>query len=165
TDIKPTRDKILIEQNNRCAICTEEITENSGSSLDHQHKLKSEEIGIDGAGLIRGVLCRNCNVYEGKIWNNSTRYGRGKSVAERIQWLEQLIEYYKKGTYDLIHPSEIPKAKKLMKSSYNKLKKIFEYKQVSNSVAMFPIYPKSGKLTKKLEKLFIKYDLKPIFYS
>ena len=48
---------------------------------------------------------------------------------------------------------------KLKKSSYNKLKKLYSGK------AKFPEFPKSGKLSKKLEELFSKYNLVPDFYK
>jgi hypothetical protein len=58
-----------------------------------------------------------------------------------------------------IHPSEEVKEPKLKKSSYNKLKKLYSGK------AKFPEFPKSGKLSKKLEELFSKYNLEPDFYK
>lgn len=154
-DVKPIREDILKSQGNVCRLCNEPITEQSGVSLDHQHKLKSEECGPDGKGLIRGVLCRACNVWEGKIWNSSTRYMQPKSVQERVQLLKNLIEYYEEGTYPLIHPSEKPKEPVLSKRNYNKLKKEYSGKK------KFPEYPKSGKLTVSLQALFEEYNIEP----
>jgi hypothetical protein len=101
------------------------------------------------------VLCRACNVLEGKIWNNGTRYQQFNSVQARIEWLESLTEYYKKDNYPLIHPSEKEKEPTVSKSNYNKLKKVYDKK------AQFPEYPRTGKLTKKLAKLFEEYCIEP----
>lgn len=155
SEISTVREEILNEQNGCCKMCGDEITEDSGVSLDHQHKTSKETIGVDGAGLIRGVLCRSCNVWEGKIWNNTTRYRQPKDVQDRIDFLESLIEYYKDGTFNMIHPSEKKKPKKISKRNFNKLKKLYTGR------AKFPEFPKLGKLTKGLEKLFEKYEINP----
>jgi len=154
-DVAITRKDILHEQGGLCAICSCKITPDTGISLDHQHKRVADEVGIDGAGLIRGVLCRACNVWEGKVWNSSGRYHQTKTVQSRIELLQNLIKYYEKGTYNLVHPSEKPREKKVSKRNYNKLKKIYDLKR------KFPEYPKSGKLTKGLRALFEQYDIEP----
>ena len=154
-DIKEVRENILTEQYGKCAICGCTITEESGISLDHQHKRKSDTNGNDGAGLIRGVLCRNCNVLEGKIWNGTSRYIQPNNVQERINFLENLVEYYKKDNYSFIHPSEKPLEPLVSKRNYNKLKKKYSGK------SKFPEYPKSKKITKKLQELFDYYQISP----
>lgn len=155
-EIKSLREKILKEQNGRCKICGKNIQkQDSGTSLDHQHKTKKENIGEDGAGLIRGVLCRNCNILEGKIWNNTGRYIQPKLVQERIEFLEALIEYYKKDNYPLIHPNEEPKKPHVSKRNYNKLKSLY------NGKKKFPEYPLSKKLTIGLQILFEEYNISP----
>ena len=56
-DIGKIRLEILKEQNYICPLCGRTITEHDRITLDHQHKYKkSDENGIDGNGLIRGVL-------------------------------------------------------------------------------------------------------------
>jgi hypothetical protein len=155
SDIPEIRSEILEEQGGSCALCNVKITDSTGYSLDHQHKLKSEPYGPDGAGLIRGVLCRACNVLEGKIWNNTQRYMQPENVQDRIDILLGLVEYYKKGTYPLVHPSEKPKEATVSKRNYNKLKKAYSGKK------KFPEYPKSNKLTKNLSGLFEEYSINP----
>lgn len=49
--------------------------------LDHDH----------GSGLIRGVLCRNCNGCEGRIFNLARR---AKGTGTVMLWLQRLLEYY-----------------------------------------------------------------------
>jgi len=155
SEVPALRTEILKDQNGCCAVCNNKITQDTGYSLDHQHKLKSKQSGPDGDGLVRGVLCRACNCWEGKIWNNTTRYNHPEDVNDRIKMLEELIFFYKKGTYNIIHHSEKPKEKKISKRYYNKLKKIYSRKR------KFPKYPKSGKLTLGLRSLFEEYDIPP----
>lgn len=153
TEVKELREKILKNQEFKCAICGKDISCDPGIALDHQHKLnKNQVIGSDGAGLIRGVLCRDCNTLEGKIWNNGTRYKQFKTVKERIDFLKRLIQYYENGTYPFIHPTEKVPEKIVSKRQYNKLKKV---------CAKVPEYPKSAHLTKKLKELFDKYQINP----
>jgi hypothetical protein len=155
SEVTEVREEILAKQDGLCAWCGDEITEATGVSLDHQHKKKSDPCGPDGAGLIRGVLCRRCNVLEGKIWNNMTRFMQPGDVQDRIEILKALIGYYECGTYDIIHPSEKPKEPTVSKRNYNKLKKVYEGRK------KFPEYPKSGKLTVGLRDLFEQYDIEP----
>lgn len=154
SEVKELREKILKNQDFKCAICGKTLSEDdTGISLDHQHRLnKNQVLGTDGAGLIRGVLCRDCNVYEGKIWNNGTRYKQFKTVKERIEFLKQLIQYYEAGTYPFIHPTEKVPEKSISKRQYNKLKKV---------CPKVPEYPKSTHLTKRLKELFDKYKINP----
>jgi len=157
-DIPTIRENLLKEQNGCCALCGIEISEVTGYSLDHQHMTKKETIGVDGSGLVRGVLCRSCNIFEGKVWNSTQRYKQPENVKCRIDILEKLIEYYKKDNFNLIHPNEKIKEQIVSKSNYNKLKKQY---LLSLKKKKFPEYPKSGKLTKILENLFTEFKIEP----
>ena len=148
-DIPELREKILKEQQFICPICKKEIT---SPALDHQHKKK-----INGSGLVRGVLCSNCNVLLGKMENNCTRYCVQQNELPEI--LVNMSAYLQRKHYPYIHPSEAKKSPKLKKSSYNKLKKAIDGKQ------KIPDYPKSKQLTKQLKKLFKKYKIDPEFYK
>ena len=149
-DISNVRDRLLEYQEGRCMLCSVKITDKTGVSLDHQHKTKKEPIGLDGGGLIRGVLCRNCNVLEGKIWNSMRRFLQPGNVNERIKWLESLITYYKLPNTNLIHPSESPKEPLVPKRLFNKIRKYHGL----NYPKQKPLeYPKSSKWTKKLKTL------------
>ena len=164
SDIPKIRDEILKEQNGKCVICKKEITKETGVSLDHQHGTKLTKIGDDGYGLIRGVLCRSCNVEEGKIWNSMRRYVAPSCVQDRIEWLENLVEYLKKDNYNYIHPNEVPKEPKLSKKNYNKCKKLYDNeefmpKRKNQKKKPFPDFPKSGKPTKLLRELFLKFNI------
>lgn len=159
SEVKMVREDILKHQDFKCAICGKDLRGVDGISLDHQHKLnKRQELGDDGAGLIRGVLCRECNVLEGKIWNNSSRYKQFKSVQERVIWLQKLVNYYMKENYHMVHPSEKPIKKDVSKRQFNKLQKMYNNKYPGRKLLS---YPKSKKITKKLERIFNEFDLNP----
>lgn len=127
--------------------------------VDHFHGIKSKELGEDGRGLCRGVLHFQANSIEGKITNAFKRYGGDKHV-DIITYLRNLADYLESNKIHTddkyIHPSEKPKAPRLKKSSYNKLIKTINGKQ--------KVPPYSGRFTKKIELLFVKYDVEPTFY-
>ncbi len=157
TEIKDLRDLLLEKQNYKCAICGKDLRNEDLIALDHQHKnKKTDPNGVNGDGLIRGVLCSACNCSEGKIWNATKRYQSAKTVQDRIKFLQLLILYYKKTPLNIIHPSEKEKEQKVSKAQYNKLKKI-----ILNEGKKIPDYPKSGILTVKLKELFLKYSIDP----
>jgi len=84
--------------------------------LDHHHIKR-----IKGTGLIRGVLCSACNIFIAKSENNAMRYGVSKNqLPDRLR---AFANYLEKKQYPFMHPSEAPPIPKLMKASYNQLKK------------------------------------------
>ena len=160
-DLNILREKMFEEQNGKCKLCGEPLEERN--HIDHQHMTKAETVGENGAGLVRGLICASCNTFEGKIWNGAKRFGK---FNNKIEWLESLVEYYKSGSYQdkdsnfYIHPNEVPKEnKKLKKSAYNKLKKIYTGK------AKLPEYPKSSNITVKLKALFEEYKITDLYYK
>ena len=152
SDIKTIKRELLEKQGFKDAITGKDLDEEH-SVLDHQHKLrKSQPIGEDGAGLVRGVLDRQVNVAEGKICNALRRYCGICTVQERIDFLERLVYYYRMYKTSYIHPSEKPSEPKVSKRLYNQKKKVYE----TMFNRKFPDYPKSGKMTKDLEKCWDK---------
>ena len=151
-DIKTIKQMLLEKQGYRCAICGKELTlENS--VLDHQHKQrKSDKNGVNGDGLVRGVICQEDNLSEGKIWNATSRFQGARTPQDRINWLRKLIEYYSKDPYPFIHPTEKVPEKSISKRQYKKKKKV---------CPKVPEYPKSTHLTKRLKELFDKYKINP----
>lgn len=156
SDVPKYRKKILKEQEGLCAICKTCLKNCKGVSLDHQHKTKAEKIGVNGAGLVRGVLCRDCNVFEGKIWNNSKRYGKFDNLPE---FLRNLADYLEKENYPYIHPKEKPPIQKVSKRQYNKLVKA--YKEQNTLKAKLPEFPGKRKPSKKLLSLFERFKISP----
>jgi len=147
SDIRETREEILKEQGGMCLICKQAAKR---PVLDHDHKKKNK-----GSGLVRGVLCSNCNVFLAKIENNAGRYGitRDKLPALLVSVSIYLINAH----YPYIHPTEKPNVveRRLMIRSYNNLCK---YAKV------MPPYNK-GKFSHKLKTLFKMYNIEPEFYK
>lgn len=160
-ELKTLRKKIHTDQNSICPILKLEFSIDE-MVIDHKHKKASEEIGENGAGLIRGCIHRQVNSFEGKVTNAYKRYGLDKFGVSLPDLLRNLADYLEQYQTNYIHPTEIKKEPKLKKSSYNKLKKIH---LASSSKRKFPEYPKSGKLTKKLEEFYKIHDLRPEFYK
>jgi len=154
TQVKFIRDAILEKQNGICPLCNNEV---KMPTLDHSHSKKH-----NGDGLIRGVLCNNCNRMIGVIENKAVM--NGISFSDLPNFLRSCADYAEKMHYPMIHPSEVPKPKKLSKKNYNKCKKIYEAeefipKRKNQKKKPFPEYPKSGKATKALVELFEKYQI------
>jgi len=151
-DIPLIREKILRKQKGRCAIC-DQIPKTP--CLDHHHIKR-----IKGTGLIRGVLCSACNIFIAKSENNAMRYGVSKNqLPDRLR---AFAKYLEKKQYPFMHPSEAPPIPKLMKASYNQLKKQLIKSGYKKKI---PPFPKSGKLTKEIEYLFKTTNLKPKYYK
>jgi hypothetical protein len=130
--------------------------------VDHKHRRKKDPVGKDGKGLIRGIIHSQANVLEGKISNAYIRYGLHKFI-DLPSFLRNLADYLEHPPlgYKFIHPSEKAKSPKLSKRSYNKLVKL--HKENLGKAPKLVDFPKSGKLTKPLKRLYDFYDLKPEF--
>lgn len=82
TEIKTTREQLLKEQMNMCALCREPI--DSGEAvLDHCHS----------TGQLRSVLHRGCNAYIGALENNQKRNKITPTRLQRI--LNNFVDYVK----------------------------------------------------------------------
>ena len=161
SDIRPLKEKWYKEKNGICPVLKKEVPFDK-TVIDHLHKLKSEEAGIDGKGCCRDFLEFRANALEGKITNNFKRLGLDKEI-DLPTFLRNLADYLENNHLQddvlYIHPQECKKVSKLKKSSYNKLKSLYNLK------AKFPEYAKTGKITKKISKLFRLYNLDPEFYK
>ena len=155
-DIKTIKQMLLEKQGYRCAICGKELTlENS--VLDHQHKQrKSDRNGVNGDGLVRGVICQEDNLSEGKIWNSTGRFQGARTPQDRINWLRNLIKYYEQEKYPYIHPTEKPAQKILSKKNFNIVAKLYKQKFPKRKLL---VYPKSKHLTGNLRKIFDMFKI------
>ena len=155
-DIKTIKQMLLEKQGYRCAICGKELTlENS--VLDHQHKQrKSDKNGVNGDGLVRGVICQEDNLSEGKIWNSTGRFQGARTPQDRINWLRNLIKYYEQEKYPYIHPTEKPPQKILSKKNLNIVAKLYKQKCPKRKLL---VYPKSKHLTDNLRKIFDMFEI------
>ena len=160
SDIKAVREDILIQQNYTCPITKEKLTVEN-SVLDHKHKhFSGDVIGENGVGLVRGVLHRQVNAWEGKIVNSFIRLGLHNLETDLPSMLRHLADYLEQGTTNYIHPTEMPKQQKITKTSFNKL-----CKSIKDAGKKVPEYPKSGKLTNKLAKLYADYGIEVDYYK
>ena len=108
TDIRPLRERLLVEQQNLCALCTEPIHDDA--VLDHDHD----------SGIIRCVLHRGCNALLGKIENNMKRNRVDIGRLSKIS--NNLIHYLVSDPpTDLLHPTFKTKEEQIM--AYKKRKK------------------------------------------
>ena len=146
---------LLKKQKGICPICTNKITR---PVLDHQHKKR-----IHGTGQIRGVICSSCNVFLAKAENNSVRYGITTVNLPKI--LRNLADYLEKPHLPYMHPSEKEKPSIITKNSYKKLHKLFINHYSEKEWHKFPAYPKTGKMTVGLKKLYDIFKLEPEYYS
>jgi predicted patatin/cPLA2 family phospholipase len=81
-------------------------------------------------------------------------------------FLYNLAMYLKAEQLPYIHPSHVQKKPKLMKSSYNKLKReIQQANKYLKKPIKIPPYPKSKRLTKKLKELYERFGIDPEFYT
>lgn len=91
-EIPALRDEIAAVQGGLCAICQERMEE---KCLDHDHK----------TGLIRSVLCRNCNGIEGKIFNLCRRGKRGKTEKDYLIEILTYWTFHAQNPRILLHPT------------------------------------------------------------
>ena len=151
-ELKELRYRQFHIQRQVCPILKQRI-KFENSCFDHKHKLKSEPIGEDGKGLLRGVIHFQANVMEGKIAKLYKRYGLHKLSISLPTLLRNIADYIENPPMkpEYVHPNERPKPKKLGKRDYNKICKY--YFQMYPKRKKLPVYPKSGKLTKEFEKM------------
>jgi len=167
-DIKILKEKLHKQNNEVCPLLGIKIPIDK-CVLDHIHKLNSEPYAPN-KGTIRNAIEFRANAIEGKITNNWKRYygaDESKHPTDLPTFLRNLADYLEAGAYTedgevYIHPSEVPKAQKVKKSSYNKMIKLFKAKYPKKKV---PPYPKSRKLTKGLSKLFEEFSTTNFYYK
>lgn len=149
-EIKDLKEFLWKENDEYCPICSRKHSLDK-MVLDHSHQKK-----VKGTGLIRGAICHLCNVLLGKIENNSPRYKITQGELPGV--LRAMADYLEQEHLPYLHPTEKQPEPKLKKTSFNKLLKAYNGKKVIE-------YPKSGKLTQELSKLFNKYNIIPEFYK
>lgn len=142
------------KQKRICPILKQEITYDR-AVFDHKHKIKSEKIGENGKGLLRGVIHNQANVIEGKIVKLYKRYGLHKFIL-LPELLRNIADYIENPPMkpEYVHPSERPKPKKLGKRDFNRICKY--YFQMYPKRKMILMYPKSGKMSKELSQMLEK---------
>lgn len=95
SEVAIVKKRLYDRQGGICPLCETKMHNLTDACLDHDHD----------SGLIRGVLCRNCNGIEGKIKNLVTRARRGMEYAN---YLGKIILYWHQHATDqtgLYHPT------------------------------------------------------------
>jgi len=136
-----------------CPILKQKI-DYKNAAFDHKHKTKTEKIGKDGKGLLRGVVHFQANIMEGKIVRIYKRYGLNKFIP-LPELLRNIADYIENPPMqpEYIHPNE-REFKKLSKRDFNKICKY--YFQMYPKRRKLPVYPKSGKMNKEFEIMLKK---------
>ncbi len=117
-EVQGVRDAILQTQGHRCALCMMTLP-NKDAVLDHDHK----------TGSVRGVLCRNCNGIEGKVYNLANRAKRKYNV---VWWINRLLAYWDvhdECNYGLMYPTHKTADEKRLKRNETARKKRAAAKQ------------------------------------
>lgn len=100
-------------QGNRCGLCGVPL-EGRVANLDHDHK----------TGLIRSVLCRQCNTLLGKIENYLNTYGHDHP-HDFLSNVEDYINWHKANPGNVYHPSyRTPEEKKERRNNLARLARV-----------------------------------------
>jgi gas vesicle protein len=161
-DIKALREQLLKANGYKCR-CSGLPLNPEDAALDHAHQ--SSDYTETQEGQVRGVIHKFVNSIEGQWRSKYLRSGL-KDMITFEELLLAMYEYLMTAREPYLHPSANPKPRKLMKSSYNQLKK--EIEQVNKHLhkqIKIPPYPKSQRLTKRLKELFEQFDIEPKFYK
>lgn len=160
SDIIKLKEELHTAQNNICPILKKEFPLED-MVVDHVHKRKQmDEPNEENGGLVRGAINRYANIMLGKIENSWRRTGLENQGYDLPSALRAMADFLEQEPLPYIHPSEKIPHKKVMKSCFNKLIKEMKKQEVKR----LPLYPRTGKLTKKLESLFEKYEIPIEFY-
>lgn len=148
------RESEVIALDGICPICKNK-RDSSDWTVDHQHKTKSEINGVNGAGMVRGVICFKCNSTEGRMLSAYKRSGLRHEI-NFTDFLRNLADYLDKPTTHYIHPSEKPKEPILKKRPFNKIAKAYAIEYPKKKKLE---YPKSKKATKLIKELSLRYGI------
>ena len=99
-------------QNFTCCICPTKLTVRT-SCLDHDHY----------TGVVRGVLCRNCNGIEGKVKNVSIRGRRTLAPKDYVRNIAAYWELHEQDRTNLIYPTHLTTDEKRVKRNTKVRKK------------------------------------------
>jgi hypothetical protein len=162
TEIKELRERLL-KKNDGCCPILEIPLDPSDSALDHAHEASKCSETVEGQ--IRGTIHKFANTLEGQMRSKYRRSGVAKYISFE-DFLFNLHSYLMNSRELYLHPSHQAKPRKLMKSSYNDLKReITKANTYLKKPIKIPDYPKSKKLTKKLKDLYEQFAIYPRYYN
>lgn len=146
------------KQKSICPVCKKKRMDCEWT-VDHQHKKKDDENGVNGNGMVRGVICFMCNSTEGRMLSKFKMSGLAAQISY-VDYLRNLADYLDQPVTNYIHPSEKPKAPKLSKQAFNKIKKLYAADFPKKKLLEFP---KSGKATKLIKQLAEDYKIDKLY--
>lgn len=113
--------KVHKEQGEVCPIVGKKFPL-SDMVLDHKHKKKSDPMGKDGKGLVRGLIYKGANRIEGPLASGYARFGLSQHIT-LPEFLRRLADYLENPPLgqQYIHPTEVSKTKlpRLNKNDFN----------------------------------------------
>lgn len=121
------REVMLQKQKGKCTICARPV---KAPTLDHMHIKR-----VRGTGYIRAVCCSQCNTFIARSENNASRHGISNEELPEV--LRNMALHLENQTR-IIHPTEVPKRKKVGLREWNKIRKYY-----------FKVFPKKKVLPKK----------------
>ena len=105
-DVPAYRYALVVKQGYVCGLCGFSL-EGKVANLDHDHK----------TGLVRSVLCRQCNTLLGKIENFLNTYGHDNAPTF-LSHVEAYMVYHKNNPGNVYHPSyKTPEEKKAARNA------------------------------------------------
>lgn len=108
TQVEQARAIIQKAQGNQCPICLRKFSGKVVGCLDHNHT----------TGLIRGVLCRACNRFEGQVNNRVLMAGAKENPVEYLQRMAAYWEYHSVPRTKYLHPThKTPEEKRLARNA------------------------------------------------
>jgi hypothetical protein len=118
TDIPRIKAELLKKQKGLCLICKRNLYDLPSKNVHLHH--------IHQTGEVVGVLCGNCNRFEGRVLNWYIRTGLQKTGINIKDILIGLLEMYNKKSTNYIHPT-FGKKKRRPKKKKNAIKKINDF--------------------------------------
>lgn len=107
-DIPALRERLSVEQGGLCKMCHVALGGLIRACLDHDHR----------TGVVRDVLCLNCNSIEGKVFNLGRRGCRGGNPQEHIKAIIAYWERHALTPRSEIHPKHrTPDEKRLKRNA------------------------------------------------
>jgi len=161
-DIKEIRELLWEKNDCVCPILGIEV-DKTDLNLDHAHQ--DSEISETVSGQIRGSIHKFANTLEGQMRSKYRRSGIASYITFE-EFLYNLWNYLMTNREPFLHPQHQPRAKKIMKSSYNEL--VREIKSCNTQLKKpikIPPYPKSKRMTKRLAELYEKFAIIPRYYT
>lgn len=122
SQLKEVRQKLLVAQGGKCAICQGPITTRQGQDavLDHDHK----------TGAVRAVLHRSCNALLGKVENNQVRFGV-RDLAAFCHGTAAYLQKHMTNITGMIHSTHLTEDEKRIKRNKQAVKRRAEKRKTA----------------------------------